>query len=64
MLIELMDYDCTAYHVNPANVVGCFFDPVGGGYYIDLVDGTQYKVSQDSYMRIIEWMRKDMEGKK
>lgn len=64
MLITLLDCDFTNYHVNPRNIVGCFFDPATGGYHIDLVEGTQYQVTQDSYMRIVEWMRKDMEDKK
>lgn len=63
MLITLLDCGFTNYHVNPRNIVGCFFDPATGGYHIDLVDGTQYQVTQDSYMRIVEWMREDMEGK-
>lgn len=63
MLITILDEDETfEYHVNPLNVTGAFTDGVYGGYYVDLVDGSQYRVTQDSYMRIIEWMRRDMEG--
>ena len=64
MLIELLDCDFTNYHVNPRNIIGCYYHPLDGGCHIDLVDGTQYQVTKDSYMRIIEWMRKDMKGKK
>ena len=64
MLITLLDCDFTNYHVNPRNIIGCYYHPLDGGCYIDLTDGTQYQVTKDSYMRIIEWMRKDMKDKR
>ena len=64
MLITLLDCDFTSYHVNPRNIIGCYYHPLDGGYHIDLADGSRLQISQDSYMRIVEWMREDMKGKR
>ena len=60
MQITILDGGGTfVYSINPMHILGAFKDRIFGRYYIDTVNGNQFQVSSESYMRIVDWILND-----